>query len=103
MQVLAGFIDTDGSLHCKSFDIIQCIKNERVFDDIKLLAESLGFKMTKTQCYKTCKHKGVTKEFPCVRGYLSGATHIIPVRIPRKKPPVGQKRCHLSSFKVIVK
>lgn len=101
LQVLAGFIDTDGSLSGKSYDIIQGIKNEKVFDDIKRLAESLGFKMSKTTCYKTCTYKGEKKKCEAVRGWLTGDLFSIPTRVQRKKVVEPGKRRHdLPSFKI---
>lgn len=88
MEVLAAFIDTDGSLDAgTSYDLSQSLAHEELFDDIREIAQSLGFRMTKTHCMKTCTHKGVKKEFPAVRGCLYGDQRLgdIPVRIGYKK------------------
>jgi intein/homing endonuclease len=86
LQLLAGFIDTDGYLdHGSSYEIVQGIKNVKIFDDIKEVAESLGFKVSRKECIKTCLYNGEKKECPAIKGNISGDVHIIPVRIERKK------------------
>lgn len=81
LELLAGFIDADGYLTSKTFDLT--LKNERLADDIVFLARSLGFAAYKNACSKTCYNNGVIGVY--YRVQISGHTDEIPVRIPRKK------------------
>jgi hypothetical protein len=88
MQVLAGFIDCDGYLDKESsYELVQSKAHEHLFDDIREIAQSLGFRMSKTACIKTCKYKGEVKKCPAVRGTIYGDKRLadIPVRILYKK------------------
>lgn len=84
-EVLAGLIDTDGYLNSTYYDFTQSIKNMRIFDDIKEIAESLGFKMTKNKCTKTCTYKGKKKKCDAIRGSIIGDIFKIPVRVQYKR------------------
>ena len=56
LQLLAGIIDTDGSLMYNGcYDIIQ--KNEKLLDDIIYVARSLGFAAYKKECKKNMYKK----------------------------------------------
>ena len=44
LQVLAGLVDTDGSIRSNEIRISQCLKNKKVIDDAVFLAQSLGFR-----------------------------------------------------------
>lgn len=85
LNLLAGFIDTDGHLAKTCYEICQGIKNEKLFDDIIEISNSLGFRTSKNYTIKSCTYKNIKKEFPAVRGFISGDINIIPVRIERKK------------------
>ena len=62
LNILAGIIDTDGSLTYNGcYDVIQ--KNETLLDDIIYVARSLGFAAYKTVCNKSCMYKGEKKTF----------------------------------------
>ena len=102
LQVLAGFIDTDGYLSNGSvYEITQGIKNEKIFDDIKEIAESLGFRVSKTNCIKTCTYLGEKKECPAVRGFITGDVHLIPVKVKYKKVVnIKTQRYDLLKFKI---
>lgn len=53
LKLLAGIIDSDGSLDSSNcYDIIQ--KSEKIIDDIIYLCRSLGFSVYKSKCQKTC-------------------------------------------------
>lgn len=83
LQVLAGIIDTDGSLgHC-GFDYIS--KVERLADDVVFLARSLGLAAYKKQCQKTCGNNGKVGTY--YRVSISGDVNEVPCRVKRKRPP----------------
>lgn len=81
LQILAGLLDTYGSLSCNGFEIIQ--KREILADDICFLARSLGFAAYKKECQKKCCNNGVVGTY--YRVFISGDCNEIPVRISRKK------------------
>lgn len=84
LELLAGIIDSDGSLQHGGYDIIQ--KNEELLDDIIFLARSLGFAAYKTECKKSCIYKGIKKEETYYRTYIHGeGIEYIPVKVERKK------------------
>lgn len=87
MNVLAGLIDTDGHLNKTAYEFVQSIAHEQIFDDLREIVTSLGFRMTKKFVTKTCTYKGVKKEFPAVRGTIYGDQRLseIPLKIAYKK------------------
>ncbi|KKL84061.1 hypothetical protein LCGC14_1968460, partial [marine sediment metagenome] len=56
LQVLAGLIDTDGSLASNCYEIVQ--KSRRLSDDIVFLARSLGLAAYLKKTKKTCTNTG---------------------------------------------
>ena len=84
LELLAGFIDSDGSLTNGGYDIIQ--KNETLIDDIIFIARSLGFAAYKSECEKSCIYKGDKKTGTYYRTYIHGkGVEEIPVKVERKK------------------
>lgn len=84
LAVLAGLIDSDGSLSGNCFDIIQ--KNERLLDDIIYLARSLGFSAYKQKCKKSCMYKGEKREGTYYRTNIHGnGIEEIPTIVKRKQ------------------
>ncbi len=84
LELLAGIIDSDGSNHDNSYDIIQ--KNETLLDDIIFLARSLGFAAYKSECKKSCMYKGEKREGTYYRTCIHGkGLDEIPVKCIRKK------------------
>ena len=84
LELLAGLIDSDGSMMKNGYDIIQ--KNELLLDDIIFLARSLGFAAYKTECKKYCYYKGEKREGTYFRTYIHGkGMEEIPVKCIRKK------------------
>lgn len=86
LKLLAGIIDSDGSLfNSKSgYDIIQ--KNPQLSKDIVYLARSLGFQCKPKMCKKGCYYKGQYKEGEYTRMSIYGnGIEEIPVLCPRKK------------------
>lgn len=76
LAVLAGILDTDGSLHKNCFDFVN--KQKPLVDGVAFLSRSLGLwatpptekKVEKTSYWRTC---------------ISGNTDIIPTKVERKK------------------
>ena len=84
LELLAGLIDSDGSLMGNGYDIIQ--KNEKLLDDIIYLARSLGFAAYKNICKKNCIYKGEKREGTYYRTFIHGkGLEEIPVKCERKK------------------
>ena len=52
LRLLAGLIDSDGSLSSNCYDFVQ--KRENLLDDVVYLCRSLGFACYKKECEKTC-------------------------------------------------
>lgn len=88
LSLLAGLIDTDGSLGHSGYDFIS--KSERLARDVTFLSRSVGLAAYVTPCRKTCQ-TGATGTY--YRVSISGDASIIPCRIPRKvSPPRQQKK-----------
>lgn len=111
MKLIAGLIDTDGSLqkHKKmasglSYDFVQCAAHETIFDGFREIVHSLGWKMDKTVCIKSCSGKdGVKKQFPAFRGLVVGDERLqnLPILTPRKKISRTTKARHdLQKFQI---
>lgn len=83
LELLAGLLDTDGSLSRGGFDFIQ--KNESIARDVAFLARSLGLAAYVSACKKTCGNNGKVGDY--FRVSISGDCSIIPNRIPSKKAP----------------
>jgi replicative DNA helicase len=80
LQVLAGLIDTDGSLNNNNYEITQ--KQKILAEDIVFLARSLGFAAYMKRCKKSCQ-TGIVGIY--WRICISGNCSEIPVRIKYKK------------------
>ena len=80
LELLAGLLDADGHLNNGGFDIIT--RWRRMADGIATLARSLGL-----ACYMTParKRSQTGHEGDYFRLSISGDTHLIPTRIPRKR------------------
>ena len=108
LQLVAGLIDTDGSLHRQhngtgnTYEFSQSQEHEKLFDDLKEVVESLGLRMTKSYCVKSCTYLGEVKRCPAIRGSISGTTiSDIPVLVERKKATkTRQARTDLQHFSV---
>lgn len=91
LKLLAGIIDSDGSLcddNC-TFDFSQ--KSERLIDDVIYLCRSLGFACYKTKQKKGCWYKGEYSQDDYYRIIISGNTNEIPTLIPRKKANIRKQ------------
>jgi superfamily II DNA or RNA helicase len=84
LKLLAGLIDSGGSLGIDkcNFDIVQ--KSEKMIDDIIYLCRSLGFGCYKSKQKKGCWYKNKYVENDYYRIVISGNTNEIPTLIPRK-------------------
>jgi len=94
LQLLAGFIDTDGHLHNGYYEIVQ--KSKRLTDDILFLARSLGF-------YCNLKEKFITGyNYPFYRISICGEINEIPCKIKRKiaNKRVQKKNINVTGLKV---
>lgn len=90
LKLLAGLIDSDGSLCNGCFDFVQ--KSEKLIDDVIYLCRSLGFSCYKSKQKKGCWYKGKYKEDDYFRISISGyGTHEIPTLCPRKKANVRKQ------------
>ena len=88
LQLLAGVIDTDGSLSNGCYELT--LKSEQLFDDVLFLARSLGFAAYKQPAIKTSQHGTSGLYFRC---HISGDLDQIPCKIARKiAAERGQKK-----------
>ncbi|MGO3282471.1 MAG: Hint domain-containing homing endonuclease [Psychrobacter sp.] len=87
-QVLAGLLDTDGSLSRNAFDYIS--KSEQLSNDVAFLARSIGLAAYVSECEKSCQNDFTGTYY---RVSISGDCDIIPNRVARKiAPPRKQKK-----------
>lgn len=85
LKLLAGLLDSDGSLvddKC-TFDFSQ--KSEKLIDDTIYLARSLGFACYKSKQKKGCWYKNAYKQNYYYRICISGNTSEIPTLCTRKR------------------
>lgn len=82
LEVLAGLIDTDGSLAKSGFDFIS--KSKRLATDVVFLARSVGLAAYRMECRKSCQTGAVGTYH---RVSVTGDCDMVPCRIKRKKAP----------------
>lgn len=89
LAIVAGLIDTDGSLDEDGvgFDFIS--KSEMLIQDLAFIARSLGFAAYPQPCVKNCQ-TGVEGVY--YRMFISGDIAEIPTRIPRKRGPLRKSK-----------
>jgi hypothetical protein len=87
LELLAGLLDTDGSLSGGVYDFIS--KRKSVADAVVFLCGSLGLMARITQCSKRCQTGAVGEYY---RVCISGNIDKIPCRIPRKKANPRQQK-----------
>lgn len=80
IHVLAGLIDTDGSLSCNTFDYVS--KSKRLAKDVQFVARSVGLSANVRPCQKGCQTGAIGTYY---RVCISGETSIIPTRLKRKQ------------------
>ena len=84
IKILAGLLDSDGSLSGNCYEISQ--KNKKLADDIVFLARSLGFYVSISESYKCATNTKEKKKHLYHRIRISGSgLEEIPVLIKRKK------------------
>jgi hypothetical protein len=82
LELLAGLLDSDGSLSTGCFDIIQ--KNKQLAEDIQYLVRSLGFYTKIVECKKSSQTNPDTPG-TYYRMCISGNLDQIPTKVPRKQ------------------
>jgi len=96
LQLLAGLLDTDGYCYSNGYEIT--LTNETLINDVKFVADSLGFRTKIKEKNIICTNNGVTG-----KGYrltINGDTWRIPCILPRKqikKENVNKNKDHLLS------
>ncbi len=80
LELLAGLIDTDGSLTCGGYDYIS--KSEKLAEGIKTLSRSLGLAAYISECEKYSQNKTGGTYY---RVSISGDCSLVPVRLAHKK------------------
>lgn len=80
LEILAGILDTDGSLHLNGFDFIS--KSKQLANDVVFIARSLGLCAHIIEKYNKCQTGSIGLYY---RVYISGNTCIIPTKIHRKQ------------------
>lgn len=102
LRLLAGLLDSDGSLDKNCYDFIQ--KRERLFDEFIFLCRSLGFACYKQPCVKICTNApNGPKPGNYFRCQVSGeGLEEIPTILNRKKAAVRKlnKRVNISGIQI---
>jgi superfamily II DNA or RNA helicase len=80
LEILAGLLDTDGSLSGKVYDFIS--KSRQLANDLVFVARSVGLAAYVHECRKGCQTGAVGTYW---RVNISGETSIVPCRVPRKR------------------
>ena len=84
LKLLAGLLDSDGSLSRNCYEISQ--KNKKLADDIVFLARSLGFYVSISETYKCATNTTIKTKHLYYRVLICGdGLDKIPVLIERKK------------------
>jgi len=107
LEIIAGLIDTDGYLNDKglAYEFTQSRAHERLYDDLREVIKSMGWKMTKTYCIKKCyKPDGSIVDCQAIRGSISSgddSIQDIPLKMEYKKVIKNrQARFDLSKFTI---
>ena len=85
LELLAGFLDTDGTLDRRGKRVLSIVqKKENLADGIVYLARSLGIHATKRPVVKKCCNTGTVGHYYTVS--LTRNIEQIPLRVSRKRP-----------------
>ena len=87
IKLLAGLVDTDGSIDCGCCDYISA--SENLARDCAFVARSLGFAAYVNPCEKSCQNDFHGNYW---RVSISGDLSILPCRIPRKQAVVRRQK-----------
>lgn len=97
LQLLAGLIDTDGSVRANGHEIriSQGLKNRQVIDDALFLCRSLGFSCHINRGKNSWTHNNVKKQGEYVELTITGKNLCeIPTKLPRKQLFPPNNRLH---------
>ena len=97
LRILAGLIDSDGSLNTTKSNYEVTFKSKRLAEDLKYLCDTLGLRTSINP--KIARIKSIGYECEVWRVIIGGEIHKIPVQIERKK--VGTKRHLFTGIQVI--
>lgn len=97
LELLAGLIDTDGSLNNNIFDFIS--KSKELANDVVFICRSLGLAAYVKECKKKCQTGTIGTYY---RVCISGDTYKIPCRLDRKKASIRlqKKNVLMTGFKL---
>lgn len=100
-ELLAGLLDTDGYVNRGCFDFIS--KSSQLAEGVAFLARSLGLAAYLKKSKKSWIYGGVKNWGWYYRVMISGDTHIIPCKVPRKKATRRRqiKRTFVTGFKIV--
>jgi len=87
LELLAGLLDTDGSLNNGCFDYVS--KSKRLAEDVAFVARSVGLAAYVSKSRKACQTEAVGIYW---RVGISGTTSDVPCRIVEKQPGVRLQR-----------
>jgi hypothetical protein len=90
LELLAGLLDSDGTLRGNCFHIIQ--KSKALAEDIAFLARSLGLAAYITERTSSCVYKGEKREGIYHMVGISGDLDKIPTKLPRKQATPRKQR-----------
>lgn len=94
LELLAGLIDTDGSLSHGGFDYVS--KSKQLALDVAFVARSLGFRANISEAWKSCQ----TNAPPALywRVHISGDTQRIQCRVKRKQAASRKQKKSCNRF-----
>lgn len=88
LEILAGLLDTDGSLSHNGFDFVS--KSRQLAEDVTFMARSVGLAAYMSEAYRACQTFAEPRLY--WRVSISGNTHIIPTRVQRKHADVRRQK-----------
>lgn len=89
LDLLAGLLDTDGTLVSETFIITQ--KSDLISKGIVFLAESLGFRVTHKKIKIKTNFTQNNQDYYTNKISIGGNTDVIPTKIPNKKAQYKEK------------
>jgi DNA-directed RNA polymerase beta' subunit len=103
LELLAGLIDTDGSVECGGATVIitQCFQHKAIIDGAKRVATSLGFRTNVAVKKTTWTTRGEKKSGEALSLLISGNISMIPTLLERKKCRDSQKDMSVTKIDVV--